>query len=279
MAGAFANPQLFAAILCLLLPVAWTAARAEQHPRRHILALVAAVLALGGVLVSQNRSVWIASALALGVLLVLHLVYGQREEGPGLQKQHLIVPGIMVALCVVLFVGMAKRGWSLPERAATLAALARDRSYRQRLGMWSKALEMARERPLWGWGAGLYPVRQARFSHPDVPAADEETILRTGSTLSENAHNTYLQILAEMGIPGLALYLGVFAAFFGTALRALPRLRARYRRSILMAAVAAVAGQMACAVGNPAWEFAECSLFLWLVLGLGMAAAGVGERA
>ncbi len=45
---------------------------------------------------------------------------------------------------------------------------------------------------------------------------------------------------------------------------------------MLAAAVSAVAAQIVSAAGTPAWEFPECSLFLWAVLGFGMAAAGAG---
>ena len=32
------------------------------------------------------------------------------------------------------------------------------------------------------------------------------------------------------------------------------------------------------AFGSPAWEFPECSTFLWVILALGMVAAGLGDR-
>ena len=44
------------------------------------------------------------------------------------------------------------------------------------------------------------------------------------------------------------------------------------------ATVGAVLAQMVAAVGSPAWEFPEYSMFLWITLALGMALAGVAER-
>jgi hypothetical protein len=41
--------------------------------------------------------------------------------------------------------------------------------------------------------------------------------------------------------------------------------------------MAAIAGQIVCSIGSPAWEFPECSFVFWLVLGLGMAVAGAGQ--
>jgi len=144
--------------------------------------------------------------------------------------------------------------------------------------MWNKALRMARDRPVVGWGVGTFPVRQARYYHRDVPMGPETEVLHRGGSLSDSAHNSYLQVLAEMGYPGLVLYLLVPLAFFGTALGAAPRLRPGFRQSVLLGSMAAVVGQMVSALSNPAWEYVECSMFLWLVLGLGMLAAGVGDR-
>lgn len=72
-----------------------------------------------------------------------------------------------------------------------------------RLGIWKETLALVPERPLLGGGPGTLALRvDIRFSR-FVP--------ETGQTLStyvDNAHNEYLGFLADLGIPGLALYLG-----------------------------------------------------------------------
>jgi hypothetical protein len=52
-------------------------------------------------------------------------------------------------------------------------------------------------------------------------------------------------------------------------------MRRSFRQAALIGLMAGVVGQMVSAVANPAWEYAECSLFYWFVLGLGMVAAGL----
>lgn len=69
------------------------------------------------------------------------------------------------------------------------------------------------------------------------------------------------------------------AAFFGVAARALRRAEENpLRRRLLIGCVAAVAGQAVDAYSDGSWQFGAPSLFLWLLLGLGMAAAGLGEQ-
>jgi O-antigen ligase len=173
---------------------------------------------------------------------------------------------------------MSRLSGSIANRAETVGALATDATFQWRTGMWDKAVRMTRDRPLTGWGVGSFPVQQALYYHPAVPMRSQQVILERGPSLLENAHNTYFQIAAELGLPGIALYLGVFVAFFWTGIRALPRMQRGFRQAVAMGCMGGVAAQMVSAFGSPAWEFAECSAFLWLMLGLGMAAAGVGDR-
>jgi hypothetical protein len=97
--------------------------------------------------------------------------------------------------------------------------------------------------------------------------------LRLGPTLAEEAHNEYVQLTAEMGVFGLALYLWVLGAYFVAGYRALRERPPGFRALVLMGCLAGVAGQTVDALSNPAWRFADVSLLLWLTMGLGMAAA------
>jgi tetratricopeptide (TPR) repeat protein len=103
---------------------------------------------------------------------------------------------------------------------------------------WSAALEMWRARPLGGVGAGNYdaafPEARAAFAarRPDSPLVSiNEQHLTVG------AHNEYLQILAELGAVGLALFLAFACALVLAAWRALRRSRS----AVVPGAVASLA--------------------------------------
>jgi O-antigen ligase len=101
-----------------------------------------------------------------------------------------------------------------------------DVNTRARFLFWRAALEMLRERPATGVGAGNYDVAfadaRARFSssNPDSPLVE----INEGF-LAVRAHNEYLQILAELGIVGLALFLSFATALLWAAIRALRHAR------------------------------------------------------
>ncbi len=72
-------------------------------------------------------------------------------------------------------------------------------SFEIRTGYWQGALEMARDHPLGGVGlgafGGYFPRYRALLAHPAL-----------------DAHNDYLQVLAELGVPGLLIFLWLWAA-------------------------------------------------------------------
>jgi O-antigen ligase len=237
---------------------------------------VVLVVVVAALLLSRNRSAWAGSAVGLLVAAGLYLRYVRGSLG--FQKHQIVIPVLMVLLSFGLFLTMSRTGGMLTQRLGTLSVLERDSSFRWRRAMWDKAARMIRDRPVLGWGVGSYPLQQALYYHPDAPGRSQLEIYYTGPTLKENAHNTFLQLGAELGIPGLALFLGIYAAFLATAWRALRPMRAGFRQAVLIGAVAGTAGQLVSGVGSPAWEFAECSLFFWVILGLGMAVAGIASR-
>lgn len=266
--GAFVDPQLLSAFAVLMLPATLAAAAFDERSGRRTAAMGAAVLVAAALLASRNRSAWSGAGVSLVALSVFAALSAGRMR-LRLSRHRVLVPALtaLVALCIV--VGWSRQGGHLAQRLATVAFLDRDATLAWRGGMWRGALRMARERPAFGWGPGTFPIHQALFV--DTPRSQRD-ILAAGASLSENAHNTYLQLAAETGIPGLTLFLAVPGLFLAAVVRALPRARGS-RRMVLTGAGAAVSGFLVCAAGSPAWEFPECSTFLWAIIGLGSAAA------
>lgn len=103
---------------------------------------------------------------------------------------------------------------------------AEDLNTRARFLFWGAALEMVRERPAIGVGADNYDVAfadaRARFSARNPSSSLVEI---NEGFLAVRAHNEYLQILAELGIVGFALFLLFVAALLWAAFCALRRAR------------------------------------------------------
>ena len=136
---------------------------------------------------------------------------------------------------------------------------------------------MIREKPLWGWGIGSYPLTHAPFTHTGHPAAEVQA---HGPSIEDEAHDSYLQLWAELGVVGLVLWLAAVGAFLAAGIRALTRFPARsLPQWVLIGCLSAVVGQMTDALANPAWQFANIALPLWIVLGLTAALTRPAEAA
>ena len=130
------------------------------------------------------------------------------------------------------------------DRSQTIvsAMQGRDDSFAWRVQKWRGAAVMALRRPVWGWGPGQFVLHQSSYTHLGAPG---EAVRSFGASFDEMAYNEYLQTAAELGFPGLALYLLVLASFFSKAGRALPRLHNGLRRTVLLGSMAGVADSTA----------------------------------
>lgn len=108
----------------------------------------------------------------------------------------------LVALLAAAFLSSQVSHGELAERAATLVE---DPG---RLTIWRAAWEMLGDAPWLGIGLGLFYLAYP----PYRPAAD--------GSAGFFAHNDYLQLWIEAGLPGLLLLLGVLAAVLWTFVRA-----------------------------------------------------------
>ena len=108
-----------------------------------------------------------------------------------------------------------------------------------RAELWSVAWDMARERPLLGKGAGTYEQYWLR----DRPFESD----------ARDAHSLYLETLAELGAPGLAL----LAVALGTPLVAAMRAR---RRRLVGAATGAYVVYVVHAAADWDWEMTAVTL-------------------
>ena len=95
------------------------------------------------------------------------------------------------------------------ERLQSATNVTSDASNLERINRWSCAIEMFKERPLFGFGPGTYAFEYARFQEPE-----NLTIISTNFGDMGNAHSEYLGPLSETGLIGLLTFLGVVGLLF-----------------------------------------------------------------
>lgn len=239
--GPFVNPDHFANYLALIFPIALSCAvfRASITGRRladsfSLFSGFSTVVIFTGILLSLSRGGW-ASAL-LG-LFILFWVCHRRNESPRPLATHrgLSVARISLAVfAVLLIVGLIVVGPQGREQidGRIEETVSQDAGIGERAGLWSGTLAMVRDFPLLGVGLGAWPELFPRYR-------------RAPWTISfyREAHNDYMELLAETGMIGFGLFAWFFYGVGRLLLQGLGRMDPK--NLPLMAAVMAALGAMA----------------------------------
>ena len=269
LVGPYLDHQLYGSALLVLLPFTAALSLSDRDPRWRIGAQAAGAAGVTCLILSQARSAWAGLLISALVFCWLWL----RQATPKRRQFVILVFSaaavIVGGFCVWTVTATTEVRSPLTSRSATLTHLSSDSSWQARLTTWRGTAQMLTSRPLVGFGLGRYPGIQAAWTHQGRLLTPQ-----THPSLSEEAHNFYLQTAAETGMIGLSLYGIALAAFAILGLRRLKQSGPHLSRRTLLviAALSMVAGQFVDALASPSWQFAEVSLLFWVALGVGMSA-------
>jgi O-antigen ligase len=160
------------------------------HAPTQILRIAFALTAINAVamlLVTQNRAAAVAAAATLAVLWL------------SARRKVLVLGSALLVVAIVIVLANPNDYWHrfraiwTPEASYATAALDRA-TVQERLELWRASYQMARDNPWLGVGPGNYP-NAVLFYNPALARLP--------------AHNSIAAIGAEMGFPGLILFLGL----------------------------------------------------------------------
>jgi O-antigen ligase len=230
----------FAMMLCLVLGMA-----ARSRARGRLAWLVAALAIAVGLWLSVSRTAMAAAALAIGCAVAWHVTSAWRP----------IVRAVTLASLVVA---------ALVLGSARVYLLEQDPAYHGagfRAQFNATSVRMITARPLFGVGMGQYYRTSPLFLSPQL----------AWTYGAENAHNYFLQVGAELGLLGLAL----FTAWIGVVLfRAMKALRDRPHDVSLLGATAGIVVLLGtCLTGHPLL-IDQVAFPFWIQFGLVAGLAG-----
>ena len=207
-AGTVGDPNELAATLVVGLAVASAFAVNRWLPRHHrLLAAGAAVLCLAGIVISLSRG----GLIGLAGAIVIAIVVGGRWRG-----RVLAVGATIAAAALAYFEFFA----SLPAKERVLD-IGTTGGGTGRLDLWTVGWRMVQAHPLNGVGAGQFPTSSVHYLLRPGVIERGDLILSTPKI----AHNTYLSVLAELGIVGGAMFLALLIVCVGCTALAVRRLR------------------------------------------------------
>jgi putative inorganic carbon (HCO3(-)) transporter len=255
------HPNELAGVLTLYLPLPLAALLGWRPAwRQSVLALVALLgLALlgGTLLLTQSRSGWLGGIAGLLALVVLVALRSRRSW--------VRVLGLLLPLVLLLAGGvfLAQAGAGTIQRAYdgvtadALATPAGTITLQGRVEVWSRALYAIEDFSFTGCGLGTFR-RVVQVLYPLFLTSPDQDIA--------HAHNAFLQVAVDLGLPGLIAYLALLGAAVGTAWVA--SRPGREDRWLALALLAGLVGFHAYGLTDTVALGAKPGLAFWLLLGL-----------
>ncbi len=204
--GIYASPNDLAGITLLVLGLTLavvTVRKENPRVRRAAIALVPVAILI--LLLTQSRGAFIGFLVGFGPAIVSRIRRRPTVAGPVL---------IVAIVAMVLVPATAWHRFGNITKVTSSETIGEADPYgsaAQRLDILKTGWHIFTDHPLLGVGIGCYNEANARYA-PKLGRRD--------------AHNTYMSLAAEMGLPGLLLWLGLVGSVLGQVRRLRRRLEA-----------------------------------------------------
>ena len=199
--GSYVNHNHYAGLMELLVPIPLILSLSHMvEDRERTAAGVAAAVMVGTIFLSGSRG----GMIAIFVELVAFAVVLLRQKKVSYRIALAASAFAIVLVSILVWLG----GKQLTTRVSSISTEARTEiSGGMRLSIDRDSLHMFRQKPVLGWGLGTFPVVYPEFRS-----------FYTNFFVNE-AHNDYLQLLAEMGTLGFGLMLWFLVVLYRRAIR------------------------------------------------------------
>jgi len=208
----YENPNDFAAYTFLPLSIALAVLVTARERWVRRLAMGATGLMVVAILLTQSR----AGMLGLFVFAILVFKALRAWRGPRV--------ALLAALAVIAVQVAPQDVWDrlggLRHATESLEEVDEEGSALQRWTIMKVGMRIASNHPVTGVGLGRYPAAHAQETARDIGLAFARG--------ERDAHSTYIRMLAETGIVGLGLFLGLLGVVWRRSRAALQRIRANH---------------------------------------------------
>lgn len=252
-AGVDANELALTLVGAITLGAALALARSLPGLARWACA-AGALLGVFAVLLTESRTglVGLAAAVILGIVFA-----GRGRRLP------------MLAIGAVATLSLSFYVLALAPESTRERVLSQERGSdggSGRTDIWTVGWRMVEDKPIIGIGAGNFALTSVNYLLQPGDIRRDDFILDEPKV----AHNIYLEVLAELGVIGLALFLAILGFALTCCLRAARLFAARGDPTLELVSRAAFAGLGACLVAG-SFISLQFSKPLWLLLALGPA--------
>ncbi|MFN8058345.1 MAG: O-antigen ligase family protein [Vicinamibacterales bacterium] len=265
----FTDVNALGSYLVSMLPIVGASALLARSRDERLWWTGVGAATVAATVLTGSRAAWAAIVLSGGVALLLAL----RAERPrwlqsAERARRLVAGGVLVTLAMVAVLsvmGTARnfrheqvRNYGDALLYTFNLRLPLQERLKGRTALWGAAVRMVAGQPLTGVGIGRYYKDLASY----VP--DSEYLIRP----QENAHNYFLQVAAELGLPGLLLLVSLIALPLWTMRRSFDPNVSRARRLIACGAGTGVLAHVLTWLTGHPLLIRDGQLTFWPLVGL-----------
>jgi len=204
----------------VVVPLFVALALSLRRGREAALCGATAALAWLTTLQSLERAPLIGAAIALALLAAIMLAW--KRFRPRYTHRAVVMLLVFIVVTALQTVPSPLTQGHSPALARIKTTGATETNTSVRLLYWGAGLEMLYAHPFTGVGAGNYQVAFAAGRRDFVARyPDSQLVAAFEERMPERAHNTYLQILAELGVIGFAFFVAFCAVLVWQTKRAL----------------------------------------------------------
>jgi O-antigen ligase len=246
LASALVGGTVLAAALALVL---------KRTPLLRLLAAGACALCLAGIFLTLSRGGLVALIFALAAALV----------AGGRWRINALALAAVIGMTGFLYFGY----FASPDAASRITKVEGGTG---RTDIWQVGWRMVQAHPVRGVGAGNFQTSSIHFLLEPGSIQRDEFIVDTPKV----AHNTYLQVLAELGIVGAALFVAILGFSLLCTLKA-ARIFERLGDTTLEVLSRALLVSLFGVLAADFFISQQFSKQLWLLVGLGPAFLGIAR--
>jgi len=208
--GLLADPNSFALLLCAAFPLALLRVKNEKKVFFKYFWLAVVLTVIISVMKTYSRSGLVVLGFIGGIITIYY-----RDDIRTIHPRYfgLVLAAILFSVsAAVIFIPD-----EYVERVKSLTALKggvtnfEDRSLGRRASYFYVGMAVVKSHPILGNGPGSFPYNFAKSEYASALAYSSDEI---GGDLYRRAHNTYLEILAEIGILGLLVFLFMISVVY-----------------------------------------------------------------
>jgi len=245
----FDNPNTFAEVLILLLPLVLALVLCSEHLLSKAVAAGVFCVGVVALLMTYSRASWVGIACAMVVMVFLW-------------KPKLIPAFALLCVAAIPFLPA-----SILNRIMTITNF-NDSSTSSRFSLYEAALAVIKQSPIHGGGLGTAAtqayIRDWRLYHGEAPFV--------------HAHNFYLQVWIEAGILGVVGFVGSMLWNIKRAAHTVRHMGSSAARTITCAAASALCGAMVCGLADYLWNYPRVMVIFWFVFAMALAGVKVCRR-